>query len=60
MPKPLTSYIKHLSGSAYSSVIALIKSACNLTGKCSEKPSVIYTQPLEFIVKSHSKNNLNN
>ena len=42
----LTSYIKHLAVSGLSSVLAHIKSSCNLTGKCFEMPNVSYTQPL--------------
>jgi hypothetical protein len=39
----VTSYIKHLAVSGLSSILARIKSTCNLTGKCFEMPNVSYT-----------------
>ncbi len=38
-----TSYIKHLAVSGLSSILARIKSTCNLTEKCFEMPNVSYT-----------------
>ena len=49
----LTSYIKHLAVSELSSVLARIKSTCNLTGKCFEMPNVSYTQPLGLSCGRH-------
>ena len=51
----LTSYIKHLAVSELSSVLARIKSTCNLTGKCFEMPNVSYTQPLGVSAKKRKR-----
>jgi len=48
-PEPLTTCIKHLAVSGLSSVLARIKSGCNLTGNRFEMPNVSYTQPLDKI-----------
>ena len=53
----LTSYIKHLAVSELSSVLARIKSTCNLTGKCFEMPNVSYTQPLCVSLKDPDNRN---
>ena len=50
-PEPLTTCIKHLAVSGLSSVLARIKSGCNLTGNRFEMPNVSYTQPLAGIRK---------
>lgn len=39
----ITLHIKHLAVSVLSSVLALTKSSCNLTGECFEMPNVSYT-----------------
>ncbi len=46
MHENLTSCIKHLAVSGLSSVLACIKSNCNLIGNRFEMPNVSYTQPL--------------
>ena len=55
-PEPLTTCIKHLAVSGLSSVLARIKSGCNLTGNRFEMPNVSYTQPLWASLKNHIHN----
>ena len=47
----VTSCIKHLAISGLSSVLARIKSSCNLIANRFEMPIVSYTQPLAASVK---------
>ena len=47
----ITSYIKHLAVSGLSKVLARVKGACNLTGKCFEMPNVSYTRPVSSNIK---------
>ena len=49
MHENLTSCIKHLAVSGLSSVLARIKSNCNLTGNRFEMPYVSYCHPLGHI-----------
>ncbi len=46
----VTSCIKHLAISGLSSVLARIKSSCNLIANRFEMPNVSYTQPLCIIL----------
>ena len=51
----LTTCIKHLAISGLSSVLARIKSSCNVKGNLFEMPNVSYTQTLWFSGKINNK-----
>jgi len=50
----VTSCIKHLAISGLSSVLARIKSSCNLIENRFEMPNVSYTQPLWASLKTET------
>ena len=52
MHENLTSCIKHLAVIGLSSILARIKSSCNLIGNRFEMPNVSYTQPLGASVEN--------